>query len=128
MGAAHAKVSEEWRELFAGRSVAFADLPPPPVKPARGLSRVVGAALPLLVVTAIAVGASLWLASASGRWWIGLIVFCCFAFVMSLLAVGVVGALEVERKDRERRRVRALEDPIGRLLPTRGARRARGRA
>ncbi|MCE2880980.1 MAG: hypothetical protein LW636_01280 [Planctomycetaceae bacterium] len=124
MATPSATLPEAWRELFAGREVAFADLPPPPIKPLRGLSRVVGAALPLLFVTVVGVGVSVWLASAAGRWWIGLVVFCCFAFVMSLLAVGVVGALGVERKDRERRRLRALEDPIGRMLPSRGARRA----
>lgn len=124
MSATGATVPEEWRALFEGRNVAFAGLPPPPVKPVRGFARVVAAALPLLVVTGAGVGVSLWIASASGRWWVGLIVFCCFAFVMALLATGFVGAIAVEQKDRERRRALALEDPIGRLLPTRGSTRA----
>jgi membrane protein implicated in regulation of membrane protease activity len=125
MSGASATVPDDWRELFAGRNVAFAGLPPPPVKPVRGFTRVFAAALPLLIVTGIGVGVSLWLASATGRWWIGLIVFGCFGFVMALLAVGFVGAIAVEQKDRERRRARALEDPIGKLLPTRGAGRAK---
>lgn len=127
MSTTSATVPEEWRALFEGRNVAFAGLPPPPAKPIRGLTRVLAAGLPLLIVTAVAVAASVWLASASGRWWIGLVVFICFAFVMGLLATGFVGAIAVEQKDRERRRARALEDPIGRLLPTRGSTRAQFR-
>ena len=79
MSATSATVPEEWRALFEGRNVAFAGLPPPPAKPIRGLTRVLAAGLPLLIVTAVAVAASVWLASASGRWWIGLVVFICFS-------------------------------------------------
>lgn len=124
MSSAGPSVPEEWRALFGGREVAFADLPPAPVRAVRGFSRILLRAIPLLAVTAVAVAASVGLAVASGRWWVGLIVFLCFAWVGSLLAVGFVGALKVERDDRERRRLRSLEDPIGRLLPNRGTARA----
>ena len=124
MSSAGPSVPEEWRALFEGREVAFAELPPAPIRPVRGLSRILLRAIPLLAVTAIAVAASVGLAMASGRWWVGLIVFLCFAWVGSLLAVGFVGAIKVERADRERRRLRSLEDPIGRLLPNRGTKRA----
>lgn len=124
MSSAGPSVPEEWRALFVGREVAFADLPPAPIRPVRGFTRFLLRAIPLLAVTVIAVAASVGLAMASGRWWIGLIVFLCFAWVGSLLAVGFVGAIKVERADRERRRLRSLEDPIGKLLPNRGTKRA----
>jgi hypothetical protein len=124
MGATGATVPEEWRALFEGRGVAFADLPPAPIRPVRGFARFLLRAIPLIAVTVVAVAASYGLAVASGRWWVGLIVFVCFAWVASLLAVGFVGALKVEREDRDRRRARSLEDPIGRLLPRRGTKRA----
>jgi len=124
MSSAGPSVPEEWRALFEGRSVAFADLPPAPIRPVRGFTRFLLRAIPLLAVTVIAVAASVGLAMASGRWWVGLIVFLCFAWVGSLLAVGFVGAIKVERADRERRRLRSLEDPIGKLLPSRGTKRA----
>lgn len=124
MSSAGPSVPEEWRALFEGREVAFADLPPAPIRPARGFWLILLRAIPLLAVTVVAVAASVGLAMASGRWWVGLIVFLCFAWVGSLLAVGFVGAIKVERADRERRRLRSLEDPIGRLLPNRGTKRA----
>ena len=124
MSSAGPSVPEEWRALFEGREVAFAELPPAPIRPVRGFTRFLLRAIPLLAVTVIAVAASVGLAIASGRWWVGLIVFLCFAWVGSLLAVGFVGAIKVERADRERRRLRSLEDPIGKLLPNRGTKRA----
>ena len=113
-------IPEQWRALFEGRRVAFAELPPAPVRPARGFVRFLIRALPLLVWTAITIGASIWIARASGRWFIGVIVAVIMTWIALLLAVGFVGALKVERMARVRRRERALDDPIGKLLPNRG--------
>ena len=113
-------IPAQWRALFEGRRVAFAELPPAPVRPARGFVRFLIRALPLLVWTAITIGASMWIARASGRWFVGVIVAVIMTWIALLLAVGVVGALKVERTARVRRRERALDDPIGKLLPNRG--------
>jgi len=115
-----ATVPEEWRALFDGRNVVFAGLPPAPPRAVSRASRFFARALLLLFPLGFAVGVSLWLASASGRWWIGLIMFLIIGWVATLLAIGVVGAIKVEREAEARRRARALEDPIGRLLPDRG--------
>jgi len=113
-------IPAEWRALFEGRRVAFAELPPAPVRPARGFALFFARALPLLIWTALTIGASTWIARASGRWWIGVIVAVIMAWIALLLAVGFVGAIKVEHEARLRRRERALEDPIGKLLPNRG--------
>ena len=81
MSSAGPSVPEEWRALFEGRSVAFADLPPAPIRPVRGFTRFLLRAIPLLAVTVIAVAASVGLAMASGHWWVGLIVFLCSALL-----------------------------------------------
>lgn len=120
MGGASATVPDDWRELFAGRNVVFAGLPPAPPRASSRLGKFFGRALVLLFAFGLAVGASVWLAAASGRWWIGLIMFLIIGWVATLLAIGIVGAIKVEREAEARRRARALEDPIGRLLPDRG--------
>ncbi|MEY4118874.1 MAG: hypothetical protein RLZZ116_2202 [Planctomycetota bacterium] len=115
-----ARIPDEWRALFEGRNVAFAGLPPAPPRAANRFGKFIGRALLILVAFGLAVGLSLALASASGRWWIGIILFLIIGWVATLLAVGIVGAIKVEREAEARRRARALEDPIGRLLPDRG--------
>jgi hypothetical protein len=120
MGGASATVPDDWRQLFAGRNVVFAGLPPAPPRASSRLGKFLGRALVLLFAFGLAVGASVWLAAASGRWWIGLIMFLIIGWVATLLAIGIVGAIKVEREAEARRRARALEDPIGRLLPDRG--------
>jgi hypothetical protein len=74
----------------------------------------------IVIAIAAAVGAGVGLSVASGRWWVGLIGFTIVAWIASLLAIGIVGAIKVEREALARRRARALIDPIGRLLPDRG--------
>jgi hypothetical protein len=120
MSGAAVRVPEEWRALFEGRHVVFAGLPPAPPRVASRVGRFVGRSILIVVALALAFGASFWLAQASGRWWIGLIVFLIIGWVVTLLAIGMVGAIKVEREATARRRARALEDPIGRLLPDRG--------
>ncbi|MCE2885589.1 MAG: hypothetical protein LW806_11920 [Planctomycetaceae bacterium] len=115
-----AAVPEEWRALFEGRNVVFAGLPPAPPRAVSRAGKFFGRALVLVLAFGFAVGVSVGLASASGRWWIGLIMFLIIGWVATLLAVGIVGAIKVEREAEARRRARALEDPIGRLLPDRG--------
>ena len=123
MGARAGAVPEEWRALFEGRNVVFAELPPAPPRAVSRVSKWFLRGLALIVSFGAAVGASMWIAAASGRWWIGLIVFVIIGWVATLPAVGIVGAVKVEREAEARRRARALEDPIGRLLPNRGMRR-----
>lgn len=113
-------IPEEWRALFEGRHVAFAGLPPAPPRATSRVGKIVGRTAVLVVATGAAVGAGVGIAAASGRWWVGLIVFLIIAWVASLLAIGMVGAMKVERDAMARRRTRALEDPIGKLLPERG--------
>ncbi len=113
-------VPEEWRALFAERHVAFAGLPPAPPRATSRVGKIVGRTAVLVVATGAAVGAGVGIAAASGRWWVGLIVFLIIAWVALLLAIGMVGAMKVEREAMMRRRARALEDPIGKLLPDRG--------
>ena len=115
-----ASVPEEWRALFEGRHVAFAGLPPAPPRATSRVGKIVGRTAVLVVATGAAVGAGVGIAAASGRWWVGLIVFLIIAWVALLLAIGMVGAMKVERDAMARRRARALEDPIGKLLPERG--------
>jgi hypothetical protein len=74
----------------------------------------------IVIAIAAAVGAGVGLSVASGRWWVGLIGFTIVAWIASLLAIGMVGAIKVEREAMVKRRARALTDPIGRLLPDRG--------
>ena len=114
------QVPEDWRELFEGRNVVFAGLPP---APPRAVSRVAKWCIRIAVLVmgfGGALGASMWIASASGRWWIGLIVFLMIGWVATLFAIGIAGAIKVEREAEARRRARSLEDPIGKLLPDRG--------
>ncbi len=120
MSQTSATVPEEWRALFEGRNVVFAGLPPAPPRATSRFGKLVGRAVVLLVAVGFAVGAGFWLGTASGRWWVGLIVFLIIAWVATLLAIGMVGAMKVEREAIARRRTRALEDPIGKLLPERG--------
>lgn len=113
-------VPEEWRALFEGRNVVFAGLPPAPPRAVSRVSKWFLRGMLLLVSFGAAVGASVWIARASGRWWIGLIVFLIIGWVATLFGIGIVGAIKVEREAEARRRARALEDPIGKLLPDRG--------
>ena len=115
-----ARIPDEWRALFEGRDVVFAGLPPAPPRAASRFGKFFGRALVILVGFGLAFGLSVALASASGRWWIGLILFLIIGWVATLLAVGIVGAIRVERDAEARRRARALDDPIGKLLPDRG--------
>lgn len=114
------QVPDDWRQLFEGRNVVFAGLPPAPPRAASRVGKFIGRALVILVAFGVAVGLSLALASASGRWWIGLILFLIIGWVATLLAIGIIGAFKVEREAEARRRARALDDSIGRLLPDRG--------
>jgi len=120
MSGAATQVPDDWRELFEGRNVVFAGLPPAPPRAASRVGKFLGRSLLILVAFGVAVGLSAALAAASGRWWIGLLLFVIIGWVASLLAIGIVGAIKVERQAEARRRARALEDPIGKLLPDRG--------
>ena len=120
MSAAATQVPDDWRELFEGRNVVFAGLPPAPPRAVSRVSKWFVRGMVLLVGFGAAVGASIGIATASGRWWVGLIVFLIIGWVATLFAIGIVGAIKVEREAEARRRARALEDPIGRLLPDRG--------
>ena len=119
MTSAPVQVPEEWRALFEGRNVVFAGLPPAPPRAASRAGKFVGRALVILVAFGLAVGLSVALGAASGRWWIGLVLFLVIGWVAMFLGIGIVGAIRVEREAESRRRARALEDPIGRLLPDR---------
>lgn len=108
-------------ELLAGRNAVVSQLPPPPIRATRPSLAIVGRAALLLVLTAAAVGVSAVIGRASGRWWVGLIVLLIFAWIGVFLTIGFIGAIKVAREDRKRRYERALEDPIGRLLPNQGS-------
>ena len=99
--------------------MVVADLPPPPPAPVRGRSRVLVRGFFLVLALALAVLAGYGIARASGRWWVGGIVFAIVSWVALLLGIGFIGAVKVEREDRARRAARAQLDPIGRLLPVR---------
>ena len=120
MSQTSATVPEEWRALFEGRNVVFARLPPAPPKAASRVAKWTFRVAVIVSAVALAIGAGVGLSTASGRWWVGLIVFLIIAWVATLLAIGMVGAMKVEREAMTRRRTRALEDPIGKLLPERG--------
>jgi hypothetical protein len=120
MSAASPTVPEACRALFADRNVVFAGLPPAPPRATSRMAKFTVRALLILAAFGIAVGAGFGLAVASGRWWVGLIMFLIIGWVATLLGIGIVGAIKVEREAMARRRARALEDPIGRLLPERG--------
>jgi hypothetical protein len=107
--------------LLAGRRAAVARVPPPPVRATRPSMAILWRALGLIVLVAIGVGASILIANASGRWWIGVLIFVIFAWVALFLVFGLLGAAKVAREDRTRRYEHAIEDPIGKLLPNRGA-------
>lgn len=109
----------DWHAYFAGRRVAIADLPPVPPSPTRGGGAFLVRAGFFVLVLLAAVGAGFLIGRASGRWWVGGIVFAIIAWVALLLGIGLVGAAKVEREDRARRFARSREDPIGRLLPSR---------
>lgn len=120
MSQTSATVPEEWRTLFEGRNVVFAGLPPAPPKAASRVGKFSLRAAVILIAVAAAVGAGVGLSVASGRWWVGFVGFAIVAWIASLLAIGIVGAIKVEREAIAKRRARALMDPIGRLLPDRG--------
>jgi hypothetical protein len=120
MGDGATTVPDEWRQLFEGRNVVFAGLPPAPPRAASRVGRFFARAAVILLAFAGAVGAGYGLAVGSGRWWVGLIMFLIVAWVGVLFAAGIAGAIKVEREAMARRRTRALADPIGRLLPDRG--------
>jgi len=121
MGDALTRVPEEWRALFEGRSVVFGDLPPAPPRAVSRAAKFLVRTIVILCAFGAAAGIGYLLAVASGRWWIGLIMFGIVGWVAMLLAIGIVGAMKVENDANERRRARSLEDPIGRLLPPRHA-------
>ena len=108
-------------QLLAGRRAVVARVPPPPVRATRPSVAILWRALGLIVLLTIGVGASVLIANASGRWWIGVLIFAIFAWIALFLMIGLVGAAKVAREDRKRRYERALEDPIGKLLPSRGS-------
>jgi len=120
MSQTSATVPEEWRALFEGRNVVFAGLPPAPPKAASRVGKWAFRVAVIVIAIALAIGAGVSLSTASGRWWVGLIGFAIVAWIASLLAIGMVGAIKVEREAIAKRRARALIDPIGRLLPDRG--------
>jgi hypothetical protein len=120
MSQASATVPEEWRALFEGRNVVFAGLPPAPPKAASRVGKWAFRVVVIVIAIALAIGAGFGLSTASGRWWVGLIGFAIVAWIASLLAIGMVGAIKVEREALAKRRASALIDPIGRLLPDRG--------
>ncbi|MBI1302862.1 MAG: hypothetical protein GC172_03625 [Phycisphaera sp.] len=105
--------------LFAGRRVAVAQLPPMALPTVDRGKRLIARATVALVMLAIAIGAGYGLAVLAGRWWVGLIAFLIVAWVCGFLFLGVIGAAQVSRESLRVRRERALEDPIGRLLPDR---------
>ncbi|MFM7261960.1 MAG: hypothetical protein ACKO3W_15330, partial [bacterium] len=100
-------VPEEWRALFEGRNVVFASLPPAPPRARSRVSKFLGRLVVVLGVFSLAILASVGLGTASGRWWVGLIIFLIIAWVAMLLAIGIVGAMKVEREAMARRRARA---------------------
>ena len=108
-------------ELLAGRRVVVAQLPPPPPRATRPNLAILGRVVALVLLLGLALLGGYAIGAASGRWWVGLLVFLLFGWVLLLVAIGFVGAIKVEREDRARRTARALEDPIGRLLPNRSA-------
>jgi hypothetical protein len=120
MSQTSATVPEEWRALFEGRNVVFAGLPPAPPKAASRVGKWAFRVVVIVIAIALAIGAGVGLSVASGRWWVGLIGFSIVAWIASLLAIGMVGAIKVEREAIAKRRARSLIDPIGRLLPDRG--------
>jgi len=120
MSQTSATVPEEWRALFEGRNVVFAGLPPAPPKAASRVGKWAFRVVVIVIAIALAIGAGVGLSTASGRWWVGLIGFAIVAWIASLLAIGMVGAMKVEREAIAKRRACALIDPIGRLLPDRG--------
>ncbi len=112
-----------WQALFEGRGVLIAPLPPPISNPGTVSSRLYLRILAVVIGMAIAIGAGYALWSASGRWWIGFMVFCIFAWVALIFAWGIFSAVRLARADQKRRYERAMADPITRLLPHRGLRR-----
>lgn len=108
-------------EILAGRRAAIARVPPPPIRATRPSVAILWRAALLVVVAAIGVGVSVLIANASGRWWIGVVIFAIFAWIGLFLGIGLVGAAKVARAERARRYESAREDPIGRLLPSRGS-------
>ncbi len=113
-----------WETLFADRRVMIAPLPPPKANPAPVSGGLVVRAFVALVLMFAALGAGYALWRASGRWWIGLMVFCIVAWVAAIFAWGVFGAIREARAHQKKRFERAMEHPITRLLPHRGLRRA----
>lgn len=111
-------------QLFAGRRAVIASVPPAPVRAMRPSAAILWRAVGLIAMVAIGVGLSMLVAIASGRWWIGVLIFAIFAWIALFLTIGIVGAAKLARADRLRRYGIALEDPIGRLLPNKGS--ARG--
>lgn len=121
MGTAQTAIPGWLEEMLAGRKMVVAQVPPPPIRATRPSMAILRRALLLLVTGAVGIGASVLLANATGRWWVGVVICAIFAWVGLFLAIGLVGAAKVGREDRARRYQRALEDPIGRLLPNRGS-------
>jgi hypothetical protein len=111
-------IPQEWRDLFEGRRIAVASLPPAIVPPIRRNRQLIIRGVLLVLMFAAAVTVSVWLATATGRWWIGLLVFTLIAWVLAFFVIGLFGAVKVARVGSEQRRAKAMEDPIGRLLPS----------
>ena len=109
MSQTSATVPEEWRALFEGRNVVFARLPPAPPKAASRVAKWTFRVAVIVSAVALAIGAGVGLSTASGRWWVGLIGFAIVAWIGSLLAIGMVGAMKVEREAMTRRRTRGSD-------------------
>ncbi len=122
MAISHQPIPQEWHDLFEGRRVVVAEVPPSAASPPlRRTTKIVLKALLLALLTAGAAAASMWLAQASGRWWIGVMVFTLIAWVLSFFVIGLFGSVKVVVRSQFDRRTRAMLDPIGRLLPDRGS-------
>lgn len=118
---AQSGVNSDWAsELFHDRRAVVAQVPSMPAKALRPNLAMVLRVFLFLLVLCIAVAGGLILGSVSGRWWVGLLVSLIIGWVALLLGIGLIGAFKVEREARTRRDERAREDPIGRLLPSRG--------
>ena len=97
-------IPQEWRDLFEGRRIAVASLPPAIVPPIRRNRQLIIRGVLLVLMFAAAVTVSVWLATATGRWWIGLLVFTLIAWVLAFFVIGLFGAVKVARVGSEQRR------------------------
>ncbi len=119
MTTAREPIPQEWSELFEGRRVVIATLPLSNrvTSSPRRRTRIIARTVFFTLLAGLAASLSDVLGWATGRWWIGALVFVPLGWLAWIVVARFFRRVKAAMKSVEERRAIAMDDPIGRLLP-----------